>query len=52
MAATTESEGDEERFRAAGMDGYVSKPFDLDHLVESITDLAYREAPGPTESTA
>ena len=38
-------EGDEERFRSAGMDAYVSKPFDVDHLVEVIGGLVEPEAP-------
>jgi PAS domain S-box-containing protein len=32
--------GDDERCLAAGMDGYVSKPFDAKHLLETIEKLA------------
>jgi len=31
--------GDEERCRAAGMDGYVSKPFQIEQLLAAIDGL-------------
>ena len=36
--------GDEERARAAGCDGYVSKPLDIDLLSRTVTRLLMTEA--------
>jgi CheY-like chemotaxis protein len=38
-------DGDEERFRSVGMDAYISKPFNIDHLVGVINDLVEPETP-------
>jgi len=37
--------GDRARFRAAGMDGYLAKPFDLDQFRNLLRDVATRPAP-------
>jgi CheY-like chemotaxis protein len=36
-------QGDRERYLAAGMDGFISKPFDADELVYLIADLVTME---------
>lgn len=53
MAVTAYAgKGDEERIRAAGAEGYVSKPISLVRFIEAVRDLlpggAAAEAPGET----
>jgi CheY-like chemotaxis protein len=41
--------GDEEKFLSLGMDGYVSKPIDINKLYETIEDLSLEEDEMPGE---
>jgi DNA-binding response OmpR family regulator len=45
LAVTAQAmEGDAERFREAGFDGYLSKPVDIDELLASIEQHCRRSS--------